>query len=193
MTDGAANFDTQGTGLAELYLFVMNSTVPSDYQRLRILSNTSTAITLDVSGGQTFININPATTYNYYVAGPDFQLDSAWNDAQAWWIKKRYEFLYISFLGLDATVVVDIDLAFDNTISARTVSTTFVGASTTPLWDTAVWDSAVWAGVTQTDKRIRIGATGQSWQTTVRHRVPNAPLILVALGMRSILLTDKTG
>jgi hypothetical protein len=191
LTDGAATFDTTGGGLTEVYLTVINNADSTDYQRRRIVSNTGTALTVLTN----FTNIHSGDHYTYYIGGPDFQVDSRWDDAGEPFMKKRYEFLYMSMLGMSPSYSVAIDLFFNAVeIKARTINQTFIGSTSEALFDVALFDFDLWAGSSQQAAvRLRMGATGTNWRVTVRQQAPHSPAILTGLGMRAVLLTDKLG
>lgn len=188
LTDSGAAFFTGGDGLAQLYVYLRDAN-GANLQRKRIGSNTATILTLD--SGVTW-DITPDATWEYVIAGPDFQFDFGWNDLGASFWKKRYEFLYIDIVpsASESTVFVDFFTNMNDTTIVKSLS--FTPDTSGAVWDVDTWDDGLWGGGDAIlHERIRVGAVGRSYLARVRCGQVESPIAITRMGMRGEILTDK--
>lgn len=188
VTVTGATFTTTGGKLTDRYVYLVDPAATS-IQRLRIVSNTATVLTLDSA----MPIAGTVTGYTFYIGGPNFSWDTPWMDGQMPFHKKRYEFLYAQAFSTsgNVTVAVDLFLDYDQFNAARTFS--FMTASTGAVWDVSTWDgSDHWGYATIVQKRFRCGKTARYWRARFRNGVPDQDVTIAKIGMRAELLTDKS-
>lgn len=193
ITQGSAVFDTNGNGLIERKVTIVDSNGRQvGSTRPRITSNNATSFTMVAA----VTGLTVGATYTYYIGGPAFEYDTKWSDAGSpyQFTKKRMEFLYVQALSTGASITVAIDLAFNyNSSTGQTKSVSFDTSAPSALWDTAIWDSSEYGTQSSVSKRLRVGRTGWIWRVRFRQLVPDQTFQLTKVGMRSELLTDKLG
>lgn len=189
LTDGTATFGIVGGGLVDRYVYITDATGTST-QRLRIVSNTATVLTID-SNTPIFGDV---TGYAYVVGGPDFSWDTPWMDGGQPFFKKRYEYLYTQAYSSTGNINITINFFLDYDPYSIVKTITFTTTSAGAIWDSSLWDSATtpWGYPLTNQGRTRIGKTGRYWRARYRNTTPDQDVVIAKIGMRSELLTDKS-
>jgi hypothetical protein len=192
LSDSTANWPTTGGKLIERYVFAID---PSEthVQRRRITGNTATQLTVDPAWSST-----PNTQWTYAIGGPDFQLDTRWNFADAPFVKKRFMHFHVIGGSQNSSIPITVDFFLDfnnastNPDTKLALTITGIGAKWGP--GGAKWGQAQWGGqVKPSPQRYRIGKTGFGWRARIRNRNPNQDVQIFMVGVSSELLSTKLG
>jgi hypothetical protein len=183
LVDTSATFDTTGGGLVERIVYAIGA--DGTVQRRRITANTATTLTVTPAWAAT-----PNSTATYVVGVPHFELDTLWFAGGNVFIKKRWEFAYLQARSAGS---VPITIALYNNYAESPFKTaTLTLPSAGGVFDTAVFDVDKFGTITNTTAtRVRCGKTGRVLKVRLSCLVPNSPLIVMALGVRMEVLTDK--
>lgn len=179
-----------GTGYVGLYVTLVETDSGRVIDRQRVDSNTATALTLVTALSGT----TSGTNYTYYIGGVDFLFDTKWQDDQASFYKKRWEFLYLQ-CQVETTTKLLVDINTDwGTGRERRLSLDVTPGSVNQevaLWDVAKWDLFTWPALGPVGTRNRVALTGQNWRARIRHSNPLSGFALYKVGIRGEYLTDK--
>lgn len=180
----STGFYTTGSALVGRYVVVTDGDQrPID--RRRILSNTSTTLTLDAA----VTGLNLSTTYSFYVGGPDFRLFGKWIDHEQPFLRKRFDRLYYHMgatLGIaDAFITTQVEFSDAN---ADVLAS---GVAAESLWDDAIWDVATWAAEGTLKRRLSVGRNATSIRPVFYCFTPGRDLILFKVAFLSRLLSDR--
>jgi hypothetical protein len=183
-TISGTGFYTTGAGLTGRYVVVVDDDHrPVD--RVRITSNTSTTLTLATS----VTGLNLATTYTYYIGGPDFRLYGKWIDHGQPFLRKRFDRLYYH-MG-SATGVADAYITTQLEFSDNVAQILPSGTEAAALWDVSLWDVATWAASTTLKKRLFVGRNATALRPVFYCFTPGRDLILYKVALLSRLLSDR--
>lgn len=183
-TIAGTSFYTTGAGLVERKITITDSN-NAPIARGRIASNTSTLLTL----GATITGLTSGATYNVYVGAPDVRIYTKWLDADAPFLRKRFDRVYLHARNLqDSTdLFITTQLNFTNEYGIAQTTFTLDGVS----WDSAVWDSSVWGGAGHVKRRLPVFRTAHAMRVVILHPVPDKDISLLKISVMGRLLSDR--
>lgn len=186
LTDSGASFLTTGTGLAELYLIVKDQD-GENTQRARILSNTSTVLTLDGN----LLDPLPDSTWTYYVGAIDTFFRFGYKDGQGTPMKKkRLDYLIMDIVAPETETQVDLCVRSSYGVKEFEFETSAEGA----IWDSSMWDAATWGGASLETQhfRHRIGLVARKYAADIKVCSADASLAVTRVMVNGRFLTEKT-
>lgn len=176
---GTGFYTGADVGLAERYVTIIDA----DKQlvaRVRIESNTSTALTLADS-----VTVVNGASYRYYIGAPNFEWHTAIEDGDDTFFNKKYQ---KAFIAMEVNAGVN-----ENT---EVVINTYTNVDEEDL--PAPTATKVFSIVPEdTDKIIRkrfdVEKVGQSWMQVISSREVGSQLTILGVGMRGETLSEKMG
>jgi hypothetical protein len=120
-------------------------------------------------------------TCAYHIAQTAIEWDSPWTDLGHTFEKKRFEYCYLLF---DATTIA-IPLLVEMTLDGDDTGTHQTQVSTDPKPTNSL--------IHVTPRRVRIGRTGRIWRARITATQAAGEFLLMSVGLRAELLSDKLG
>lgn len=185
VTDSGATFDTTGSGLKDLYLYLVSAS--GAVQRRRIASNTGTTIT-PVSAWEA----TPDMTYGYAIGAAHFEWDTRWELNEAPFHKKRGLKLFSHVLSDSGSARIQVDIFRNYDAYTSIKNFTIAASGVGGIFDVSLFDEAIFGEVEITYSRRRVGKTFQVHRERYSNVETNVQVGLYRSAMSVNLLSEKT-
>lgn len=191
LTDSAATFDTDGDGLDEIILIVVDPNGAT--QRKRITSNTGTVLTIDSAWAS-----NPDSTWTYYIGCPNWEFEtkhmaptSVPGAEGSIFQGRNFKRAFISGFSDTGSAVFDVHAIIDNVVTpfAATMNVTLEGVGA--FFDIDFFDLSTFGSGKVVSVHRTLGKHGKVCGLRAVNREPDQAIILFGLGLMGSELSYK--